>query len=104
MVQSIQKASSKVTAPEDNCFMCKSTTANDPNIYNACIKQLRQIFDHKHDLIDSGLARAILIGRKHERDISVRSLVTTLQKPNKALAAKVETLKKVNKVMRQNIS
>ena len=80
--------------------MCKSTTTNVTSICNACIKRLKQIFANKGDLIDSGLARAILIGRKEHRDISVRSLVQTLQKPTKAVAATVETLKRENKAMK----
>ena len=64
---------------------------------------MESIFANLTDPIDSALTGILKTGRKVDRDISVRSLANRLSEPNHAVAAKQETLKKENKVMKQRI-
>ena len=83
--------------------MCRDTVPSGANCCNACARKLKGIFAAKDSVIDSGLARAISIGRSYEREQSVRSLARTLCKPPEKLAAKLEQLKRENKVMRERV-
>ena len=83
--------------------MCKRTVRSQAEPCNFCIRKLKVIFAAHNDLIDGGLAKVILIGRKHERDQAVRSLARHIQKPQEKLAAKVECLERKNKAMKARL-
>ena len=80
--------------------MCKRTVRSQAEPCNSCIRKLKVIFAAHNDVIDGGLAKVILIGRKHERDQAVRSLVKKHFKPQEKLAVKLESLKKKIKAMK----
>ena len=103
MVKIAQRATRDTNNAKPTCILCLSDTKNQPNICNTCFKRLESIFANLTDPIDSALTGILKTGRKVDRDISVRSLANRLSEPNHAVAAKQETLKKENKVMKQRI-
>ena len=103
MVKSAQRATRDTQHAESTCILCLSDTKNQPNICKTCFNRLEGIFSNLTDPIDSALTGILKTGRKVDRDISVRSLANRLSGPNQAVAAKLETLKKESKVMKQRI-
>ena len=80
--------------------MCKRTVCSQAEPCNSCIRKLKVIFAAHNDVIDGGLAKVILIGRKIDRGCAVNSLVRKHFKPKEKLAVKLESLKRKIKAMK----
>ena len=103
MVKSALRATRDTNNATLTCILCLSATKNQPNICDTCFKRLEGIFANLTDQYDSALTAILRTTRKHHRDQSVRSLGNRLSGTNQAGAAKLETLKKENKVMGDKI-
>ena len=103
MVKSALRATRDTNNAKPKCILCLIATKNQPNICDTCFKRLEGIFANLTDQYDSALTAILRTTRKHHRDQSVRSLANRLSGPNQAVAAKLETLKKESKVMKQRI-
>ena len=103
MVKNAQRATRDTNNATLTCILCLSATKNQPNICDTCFKRLEGIFANLTDQYDSALTAILRTTRKHHRDQSVRSLGNRLSGTNQAGAAKLETLKKENKVMKDKV-
>ena len=64
----INTASENVSEAKSTCYSCGKNLVRGAEWCFHCLEKFKTILEAKDDVIDIGLAKAIKLGRKHQRD------------------------------------